>query len=220
MNVRLDAFVLAGGASTRMGRDKALLEISGRPLIALALDKLSALGLAHQPRIAGSRPDLAPFAPVVPDNFPGCGPLAGIEAAMTASDADLHLFLPVDLPNLPVKFLAWMAHRAESSQAAATIPLLASRPQPLCAVYRRTLLPGLRSALEAGRYKVISAIESAAASSIDAFEVESLASSLIPETWPSAPPLHDWFRNLNTPDEYARLAAAHSTGAKPRNPIS
>lgn len=203
----MDGWVLAGGASVRMGRDKARLEVGGRPLIALALDKLRALDL--NPRIAGSRTDLAPFAPVVPDNFPGCGPLAGIEAAMAASDADLHLFLPVDLPALPVAFLAWMARRAKTSQAAATIPLLAGRPQPLCAAYRRRLLPGLRAALEAGRYKVITAIEASAGASVDEFEVETLAPALIPATWPSAPPVADWFRNLNTPEELERLRAAH-----------
>jgi len=215
----MDGWVLAGGASTRMGRDKALLEIDGRPLIALALDKIRALGFT--PRIAGSRPDLAAFAPFVPDNFPGCGPLAGIEAALRASDADLHLFLPVDLPSLPVQFLRWMIRRAEGSHAAATIPVLAGRPQPLCAVYNRRLLPRLRKALEAGRFKVMTAVEAAAAGQpIDAFEVEILAASLIPASWPAVPPIQDWFRNVNTPDEYDLLRSTHSTGAKPRNPIS
>jgi molybdenum cofactor guanylyltransferase len=211
----VQGWVLAGGASSRMGRDKALLEIGGRPLVALALDKLRALGT--NPQIAGSRPDLAAFAPVVPDNFPGCGPLGGMEAALAASDASLHLFLPVDVPDLPVAFLSWMAQRAEASGAAATIPLLAGRPQPLCAVYCRSLLLGLRAALTAGHNKVMPAIETAAAGALDAFEVEVLAAALIPETWPAAPPVHDWFRNLNTPEEYERLRSA--TGAKRRKPL-
>jgi molybdenum cofactor guanylyltransferase len=215
----VEGWVLAGGASSRMGRDKALLEIGGRPLIALALEKLRALGL--QPRIAGSRPDLAAFAPVVPDNFPGSGPLAGIVAALAASDADPNLFLPVDLPNLPVAFLSWMAGRAEASGAAATLPLLAGRPQPLCAVYHRSLLPGLRAALAAGQYKVIPAIETAARGALDTFEVEALASALIPEGWPAHPPVRDWFRNLNTPEDYERLHRTQPvTGANPRDPIS
>jgi molybdenum cofactor guanylyltransferase len=219
----LDPSVLAGGASSRMGRDKALLEIGGHPLIARALDKLRALGpklspkLVTAPRIAGSRPDLSSFAPVIPDNFPGCGPLAGIEAALSASASDLHLFLPVDLPLLPVEFLAWMAQRAEASGAAATLPMLAGRPQPLCAVYRRSLLPGLRAALAARRYKVMPAIEQAAADSIDAFEIKALAPSLIPSVWPARPPVEDWFRNLNTPEDYELLRDA--SGANARNPL-
>jgi len=215
----VEGWVLAGGASVRMGRDKALLEIGGRLLIVLALDKLRALGM--EPRIAGSRPDLAGFAPVVSDNFPRCGPLAGIEAALAASDADLHFFLPVDLPELPFEFLVWMAQRAQASGATATLPLLAGRPQPLCAVYSRRLLPGLREALAARRYKVMPAIETAACGSVDAFEVEALAAALIPETWPAEPPVHDWFRNLNTPEDYERLhRSPPATGAKRHNPIS
>jgi molybdenum cofactor guanylyltransferase len=215
----VEGWVLAGGGSVRMGRDKAQLEIGGRSLIAVALDKLRALNF--DPRIAGSRPDLASFAPVVPDNFPRCGPLAGIEAALGASDAELHLFIPVDLPALPIAFLTWMAQRAEATGAAATLPLLAGLPQPLCAVYSRRLLPGLRGSLTAGRYKVMTAIEAAAGAAVDAFEVEMLTAALIPEIWPSTPPVQEWFRNLNTPEDYELLRATHFTaGAKPHNPIS
>jgi molybdenum cofactor guanylyltransferase len=221
----VEGWVLAGGASSRMGRDKALLELGGQSLIALALEKLRALGtdLKKGPRIAGSRTDLAAYAPAVADNFPGCGPLGGIEAALAASESELNLFLPVDLPLLPVEFLRWMAARAEESAAAATFPLLAGRPQPLCAVYSRRLLPGLSAALAAGDFKVIPALESAAVGSLDAFEVEPLAAALVPATWPSEPPVQAWFRNLNAPEDYELVRSRNSlraSVAKPRNPIS
>lgn len=220
----MNAFVLAGGASSRMGRDKALLEIDGRPLIEMAVTLLCGLGL--NPRICGSRPDLARFAPIVPDNHPGCGPLAGIEAALSASGSDLNLFIPVDLPSLPPQFLRWMIDRASGTNAVATIPLLAARPQPLCAIYSRRLLHGIHEALAAGQYKMMTAITHAAAAlrePLDAFEVESLAAALIPETWPDDPPIHSWFRNVNTPADYEllRAEAVHRTsGANPHDPIS
>ena len=202
----MNAFVLAGGASSRMGRDKALLDFGGRPLIEHAIAALR--GLGFEPRICGSRPDLARFAPVVPDNHPGCGPLAGIEAALSTSASDLNLFLPVDLPLLPSAFLRWMADRAAVTNAVATLPLLGGRPQPLCAVYSRRLLHGIHAALAAGNLKMMIAIETAAAAlgeSIDAFHVESVAAALIPETWPAHPPLQQWFRNINTPADYDQL---------------
>lgn len=220
----MNGFVVAGGASTRMGRDKALLELGGRPLIEIALGLLRGLGI--EPRICGTRPDLTRFAPVLPDNHPGCGPLAGIEAALSASGSDLNLFVPVDLPLLPQAFLHWMIDRAEASQAVATIPLLTGRAQPLCAVYSRRLLRGIHEALAGGDYKMMTAIASAAGSlgeRIDRCALESLAAALIPETWPDDPPVQWWFRNLNTPEEYEQLRAeaVHRTsGANRTHPIS
>jgi molybdopterin-guanine dinucleotide biosynthesis protein A len=151
------------------------------------------------------------FAEVVPDNFPQSGPLAGIEAALAVSDSELNLFVPVDLPGLPPGFLQWMMTRAERSQAIATIPRYGGRFQPLCAVYSRRLLDGLRRSLATGDCKVMVALQAAAAclgEALDAFDVESVASALPPAEWPSHPPLADWFRNVNTPADYESLRAA------------
>lgn len=195
----MNAFILAGGQSTRMGRDKALLEFCGRPLIEHVLDKLRALGFS--PRIAGSRPDLAPYAPIIPDNSPGSGPLAGIDAVLSVSDADLNLFLPIDLPLLPLAFLRWMTARARETSALATIPYLEGRPQPLCAIYHRDLLPWTQSALAAGDRKVMRVVENAAIASrskLDRFDVEVIVACL---DFSAALPVHRWFHNLNTPAE-------------------
>ena len=194
----MNGFVLAGGLSSRMGRDKALLEFRGRALFAVALDKLLALELT--PAIAGSRPDLGKYAPVIPDNFPGSGPLAGIESALSVSREDLNLFLPVDLPLLPVDFLRWMTARARETSAPATIPHLQGRPQPLCAIYHRALLPGIRAALADGDGKVMLAIQNAAATTgakLDFFDVETVTAAFSPGPQFSFP--QRWFQNLNTP---------------------
>lgn len=219
----VNAFVLAGGQSTRMGRDKALLKIGGRPMVLHAIDSLRRLGLS--PRLCGSRPDLAQFAPVLPDNFPGCGPLAGIESALTASDTDLNLFIPIDTPNLPPHFLRWMIARAAISQTVGTIPLFADRPQPLCAIYSRRLLGGLRVALQSGHCKIMLAVQEAAGSlgePIDSFSVELVAAAVAAGQWPATPPLRLWFCNLNTPAdlELALESASHpASGANSRDPI-
>jgi molybdopterin-guanine dinucleotide biosynthesis protein A len=220
----VNGFVLAGGASTRMGRDKALLEIGGRPLVEIALCLLRGMGV--EPRICGTRPDLARFAVVVPDNHPGCGPLAAIEAALSVSGSELNVFLPVDVPLLPGFFLRWMMERAEATKTVATIPLLAGRAQPLCAVYSRRLLHGIQDAIAAGQYKMMAAIASAAGllgERIDQFEVESVAAALIPKIWPACPPVQQWFRNINTPEDYEQLRDQAENGAPGANdpyPIS
>src|ERR1700746_781805 len=117
-----EGFVLAGGRSTRMGQDKALLQWAGRTLLERALDKLRTLPLAAAPRIAGARSDLSSHAGVVADLHPGCGPLSGIEAALAARTRPLNVFLPVDTPLLPAQFLFWRLQRAETTGALMTIP--------------------------------------------------------------------------------------------------
>lgn len=197
----MNAFVLAGGQSTRMGRDKALLEWAGKPLVAHALEKLRAIGYA--PRIVGTRPDLAAFAPVIPDAYPHAGPLGGIASSLAVTDSEQNLFLPVDLPVLPLTFLLWLVRRAETTQALATVPRLQGLPQPLCAVYSRALLPHLQAALAEGDAKVMRAVERAGV--IDSFDVESIAAA---ESWFSP---HRWFDNLNTPADFQRAMLEQST---------
>ena len=158
----VEGFVLAGGRSSRMGQDKALLQVGGRSLVDLALDKLRSIGVAA-PRIAGARTDLSSHAAVVPDLHPGCGPLSGIEAALAASNQPLNLFLPVDMPLLPARFLHWMLLRAEITGALVTVPRFNGRPQPLCAVYHRDLLRPITASLLAGNYKVMPVVSAAAA---------------------------------------------------------
>ena len=185
-----------------MGRDKALLDYAGWPLIAHAVELLRKAGL--EPYIVGTRPDLAAYAPVIEDLHPDCGPLGGMEAALAASSSEWNVFLPVDLPLLPGGFLHYLQERAGITSAAATIPSLAGRPQPLCAVYQRGLLDGIRRSIAAGDYKVMRAIESAVQETeIDIFGVEAVAAAR--GEWPAQPSVCRWFQNVNTPGDFARL---------------
>jgi molybdenum cofactor guanylyltransferase len=207
-----EGFVLAGGRSTRMGRDKALLRVSGGALIELALDKLRrSLPAGNSTlRIAGSRPDLASYAPVLSDLHAGCGPLSGIEAGLAATEQELNLFLPVDLPLLPPEFLGWMLSRAATTEALATMPRIQGLPQPLCAVYRRDLLPWVSRSLDNGVYKVIWAVcsvqqEDGAMGEVDAFDVELLFAAY-PEFHALSPvPWRYWFQNCNRPEDLTVL---------------
>ena len=187
-----------------MGQDKALLPFHGTPLIVHALDRLRSLGL--HPVIAGARADLARYAPVIADLHPGCGPLGGVEAALSTADSPEEpvLFLPVDLPLLPEAFLTVMMERARRSGALATIPVFSGRAQPLCAIYRAKLLPGITAALESGDYKVLCVMSGlTSCSTRDLFQVEAAftaRSALLDQT---RQPLHRWFHNLNTAQDLA-----------------
>jgi molybdopterin-guanine dinucleotide biosynthesis protein A len=204
-----EGWVLAGGRSLRMGRDKAAVELGGRPLLKHMLEKLQALGV--RTRVAGLREPVANVnVEVLYDAHPDCGPLSGMETALARSESPVALVVGVDLPLLETEFLAWMLRRSETTGAVATIPQLLGEPQPLCAVYRRDLLPGVRAALESGDYKVMVAVERAAmAGEIDCFDTERVAATGL---WQSRRAAHWQFMNCNTPEELA-LAEALTTKA-------
>jgi molybdenum cofactor guanylyltransferase len=194
------AFVLAGGQSSRMGTDKTLLEIAGQPLIRRML--AIARTVAPTPRIVGSAEKFHRFAEVVEDVFPGCGPLAGIHAALRASHADLNLILAVDMPFVPPEFLRYLADQAAASHALVTVPLAEGRWQPLCAMYRRAFADVAEQALREGKYKIDPLFQSVEVRSIEEGElVEHGFSSGI-------------FRNLNTPEDVqAVLSEGKPSGA-------
>jgi molybdopterin-guanine dinucleotide biosynthesis protein A len=201
-----EGFVLAGGRSSRMGRDKALLQLGGRSMLEIALDKLRALPLPVPPRVAGARPDAGAIA----DLHPACGPLSGIEAALSASSRPLNVFLPLDMPLLPAKFLVWMLRRAQITGAMVTLSRINGRPQPLCAVYHRELLGPITRSLLAGDYKVMRVVCAAVSrtDSIDIFDVE-LVSSANPDMFAlSLLPAYRWFHNCNTPEDIAGIENA------------
>jgi len=208
-----EGFVLAGGRSTRMGQDKALLRLAGRSLLEIALGELRNLPLAAAPRIVAARSDLSSHAEVISDLHPGCGPLSGIEAALAASTRPLNVVLPVDIPLLPAHFLLWMLQRAETTGAVMTVPRMNGRPQPLCAVYHRDLLSHITASLRAGDYKVMPVVTAAARAhssshAMDIFDVELVSSANSELLALSRLPPHRWFHNCNTPEDMAGLGNA------------
>jgi molybdopterin-guanine dinucleotide biosynthesis protein A len=183
------AFILAGGKSSRMGTDKAFAMLDGQTLLARALDL--ARRVTNDVRIVGDAGKFAPFAPVVEDVFPGCGPLAGIHAALRASHTDLNLMLAVDLPFVSPALLQFLIAQAKDPAAMVTVPHAARGLQPLCALYRREFADFAENALRDGRYKIGALFEKARTRVITEDELQ--AAGFSPQL----------FRNLNTPEELA-----------------
>ncbi|PYQ37676.1 MAG: molybdenum cofactor guanylyltransferase [Acidobacteria bacterium] len=183
------AFILAGGNSTRMGTDKAFVMLEGRTLLARALEVCRTV--TSDVRIVGDRKKFAPFAPVVEDVFPGCGPLAGIHAGLRDSETDWNVVLAVDLPFVSPALLLFLVAQARESRAMVTVPRAGEGWQPLCAIYRRAFADAAETALRAGRYK------------IDALFDESLIRPVGEEDLRRAGFSPEVFRNLNTPKELA-----------------
>ncbi|HEU5457663.1 MAG TPA: molybdenum cofactor guanylyltransferase [Terracidiphilus sp.] len=206
-----EGFVLAGGASSRMGRDKALVEVAGRPLVTHALGILRAAGLAA--RIAGARAELESFAPVVKDL--GGGPLAGVCAALAAAETELAVFLPVDMPLVPPLLIECLLHHARVTECAVAVPKVCGYAETFPAVVRRETLPELRQWLEGGDGGCFAAFQKAAERPGRPFaqvDVEVLAQCGQAEH-AAGLPASCWLMNVNRPEELERAASLLSAAA-------
>lgn len=134
--------VLAGGASSRMGRDKALLEIGGETLVAGAARRLGEI--CDEVLIADAGRGLLPGS--IPDG-PGKGPAAGILGAARVRPGHSLLVLAVDLPRVPVTLLAKLA----GSDADLAVPRWEGGLEPLCALYGPAALAALEERVGQGR---------------------------------------------------------------------
>jgi molybdopterin-guanine dinucleotide biosynthesis protein A len=184
-------FVLAGGRSSRMGRDKASLMWDGKSLLARAVSVVQAVTAITA--IVGD-PAIHSFhsIPVITDRIRGAGPLGGVEAALAWSPAPWNLIVACDMPALDPAVLKAILHRAASlPECDAVIPVSAGMPQPLCAAYHRRALPALQTALESGTFKMMEAVASVRVGRLE-----------IPDS--------DSFRNLNTPEDWSALVSPNS----------
>jgi len=198
------AFVLAGGKSTRMGRDKASLSFAGQPLAVRALSLLREAGL--QASLVGAHSSLASFAPIIEDLEPGLGPLGGICTALAATTARLAVFLPVDLPLLPVSLVTLLVHHAQVTFRAVTLPAVNGFTQTFPVVLDRAALPSLRAELAVGRRGCFAAFQAAASSlgqPVSVVPIELLVQAGQVDHPDGIPPLH-WFLNLNSPADLQR----------------
>lgn len=182
------AFILAGGRSSRMGADKAFLELAGKPLIVRAVEV--AREAVPEVKIVGDRRKFAAFGPVIEDVYRDRGPLGGIHAALTSSAAEWNLILGVDLPFVPAQFLKYLLMRAESSGATVTVPSVGGYFQPLCAVYSKAFLLYAEHALSAGKNKIDQLFREVTLCSVSEEDLNAngFGASI--------------FRNLNTPEEW------------------
>ncbi|MGC3960814.1 MAG: molybdenum cofactor guanylyltransferase [Verrucomicrobiota bacterium] len=134
--MNFSAVILAGGQSSRMGRDKARVEISGETLLARQI-KLVRVAGAAEVLISGraDRDDTQFGLRVLTDNFPSSGPLAGIESALRVCRTPLLLVLAVDMPHMTAEFLQQLQRQCGGGSG--ILPRRAGQLEPLAAFYPR-----------------------------------------------------------------------------------
>lgn len=203
---QLTAFVLAGGASRRMGTPKHELVLDGETLLARVLrrarrltPRLVVLGPAETLRSLGATLD----AEALRDDLPGRGPLGAIYTGLRHTRTEFNLFLSCDLPFMEPRFLRFIATAAQATLADVTVARTPHQGcQPMAAIYRRRALAAVRRSLATGRNKITDFFRHVHITVIN---------------WPELARLgfrQSIFDNLNTREDYARairrLAASSS----------
>jgi molybdenum cofactor guanylyltransferase len=144
--MNISAVLLAGGESRRMGKDKATLQFRGRPLWQIQLElvrKLQPSEIFISARTDPTwRPEDVRFVADIP---PSRGPLSGIAASLAQMHATHLLALAIDMPFMSESYLRHLCHQIEASLG--VVPKIASRAEPLAAIYPREAEIDFRRAL-------------------------------------------------------------------------
>jgi molybdopterin-guanine dinucleotide biosynthesis protein A len=191
-------YVLAGGASSRMGRNKALLLFGGEPLVVHMARLVAATGIGVT--VVGRPEEYEPFGvKAIADDEPGLGPLGGIATALAHSSRAWNLIVAVDLPRVTTEWLAALVDRALDCDAAdAVLPRSERGLEPLCGVYHRRCLEPIRAALGRGVRKVTSGLAGPPACRV---------AEIPPGEWNRFAAEGRLLENVNTPREYERAVA-------------
>jgi molybdopterin-guanine dinucleotide biosynthesis protein A len=194
---QIAAFLLAGGFSSRMGRDKGMLEIAGEPLI-LRTARLVEPLVCEVTVVGSPEPYAALGLRTITDrkfvnrvdNEPVRTPLAGIASALAATNSPWNLILACDLPYLTAEWLNWLLARAAASGAQVVMPRTSGGLEPLAAAYRRECAAPIVDAIERGVRKVTDALTE-------------LRMEQLPESdWKKHDPQGRVLRNMNTLPDY------------------
>lgn len=179
---RRAGFVLTGGRSSRMGRDKALLSIGGETMLERVARMVG--------EVAGSATLIGPperYAAlgyrVVPDKIENCGPLGGVYTALTVTEADWNLIAACDMPELTARLLENLFHAAENSSAEAVVPESASGLDPLCAIYHRRCVGAALSALDRKILKMHDFLSTLRIDLLPVADARALKNVNTPEEW-------------------------------------
>jgi molybdopterin-guanine dinucleotide biosynthesis protein A len=166
---RFSGAILCGGASRRMGRDKALIPVDGQALAVRVSDALSGAGATEVIAVGGDLAALRSLGvPAVADADPGAGPLTGIVTALARSADDIVFVAACDLVNPSADaMVATVRALAADAGGDVAVPLVGGRRQWVHAAWRRRAAHSLGAAYAAGERAVHAAVAAAGLRVID-----------------------------------------------------
>lgn len=186
--------ILAGGESSRMGRNKALLEVNGERMIETAYRRMAEL--FDEVLLVTNTPESYDFIPCrkIADIHPGMGPLGGIHAALSSTIAERAFVIACDMPGLNPKLIRELCSIEGGGDV--VIPETPGGLEPLHAVYSKSCLPKMEQMLFAGERRILSFFDLAQVRLVPRGRIAALD------------PEYASFRNINTQEDYRLLAHA------------
>jgi molybdopterin-guanine dinucleotide biosynthesis protein A len=199
----LTGAILAGGRASRFGgRDKSALVIDGETILDRQVAQLSQIAgeiLLVGGTIQSGNSDRRSAVTPVADLMPGCGPLGGLHAALTAARGDVAIVVACDMPYVSAPFLAYLAALAgEPRGFTAVVPQTERGYHPLCAAYTRAALEPIERRLAAGRLTMTDLLADVRLRVVAAEEIARFGDP------------HQLLANVNTPAEHESLEAFHN----------
>lgn len=192
--MQIEGFILVGGASSRMGRDKARLILQGRSFVERIGEALGRI--AGRVNLVGAKSIDSSFKiGSVPDVYEGWGALGGLHAALFACRAEWTLIVACDLPFVTDELLERLASFRAGTDA--VVPLQPDgRMQPLCALYRTEVCrESARSLIEQGERRPRALVQVVSTRLVRWEELEDLPGAQL------------FFENVNTPEDYQSARA-------------
>ena len=189
--MKTGCLILAGGKSSRMGRQKSSLKINGMTFLEHLAEELSGYGevLVSVDRFDRHKGILIPM---VEDLYPDHGPMGGIYSAFAAGNFDRLLTVPCDVPLFSGELAEKLCELSDEDADAVIMRTKDGRIHPLCGMYQSSCLPVLRECLEKRELRMMQALGKMKVIFAEAGE----------DSWQ--------LQNINTPEEYRLLVETYS----------
>jgi molybdopterin-guanine dinucleotide biosynthesis protein A len=147
----ITGIVLSGGQSSRMGRDKGLCLLHGKPLAGYVINVIRPF--CDSLIISANNRDYDDFGyRVVPDLITGIGPAGGIYSSLAASMTEHNLVISCDMPLVSPGLISFILDQSDGFEA--VIPVFNGHPEPLCAYYRQHVYKTFSASIEKGMLKI------------------------------------------------------------------
>jgi len=149
--MQITGIILAGGQSTRMGTDKALIQINGKTLLENAIDICKPHCRTIIISSNNSGHELFGYE-IIPDEIKNCGPLGGIYSCLKKSVTEWNFVLSVDAAFVPVSFVQFLISETENFDA--VVPVHQNGKEPLVALYHKRCIPEIIKQIETQDFKI------------------------------------------------------------------